>query len=258
MFASHALVVLSGGQDSTTCLAQAVQKYGRENIDAVTFDYRQRHRAEVASAQKIAGIVGVSHEVVVLPSILKGSSPLVNRSAEVEQYQSADKLPGGLEKTFVPLRNQLFLTLAANRACVLGLEKRTDVDIIVGVSQEDYGGYPDCRQAFITRISEAIRESLDDPNLPSLRIHAPLMYLNKKETVEISEKIAGARELLAHSHTCYNGFTPPCGKCHACLLREKGFAEAGVTDPLIDRLRAEMGDDEFLKAVSGAIPSVGG
>lgn len=264
MFASHALVVLSGGQDSTTCLAQALATYGRDRVHAITFDYRQRHRAEIVSAQVIAEMAGIKdrHEVLTLPGILKGSSPLVNRSTEVEQYASADVLPGGLEKTFVPMRNQLFMTLAANRAVCIGLEKGADVDIIVGVSQEDYGGYPDCRQPFIYALEEAIKKSLDDPDLPKIKLVAPLMFLTKKMTVELSEKLVGnlgepsARKLLAHSHTCYNGLTPPCGKCHACLLREKGYAEAGVSDPLIERLRHEMGDDEFMKAVAGSIPPV--
>lgn len=232
-----ALVVLSGGQDSATCLAAAIEDYGIDRVHAITFDYGQRHHVEVVAACTIAKFAGIEerHEVVNVPDILKGSSPLVSKAA-VEQYKDAASLPGGLEKTFVPMRNQLFLTIAANRAVVLALERGfASVDIITGVSQEDYGGYPDCREEFIRSLANTIALSLASEGLPHVRIETPLIYLNKAETVKLSETL-NARWLLAHSHTCYNGAVPPCGSCHACLLRAKGYAEAGVTDPLLDRL----------------------
>lgn len=245
-----ALVVLSGGQDSTTCLAAAIRMHGVENVFAVTFDYGQRHRVELLAAKTIAKMAGIEsrHEVIEVPNILKGDSPLVSGNA-VEQYKDASVLPGGLEKTFVPMRNQFFLTIAANRAIVIAKGDK-EVHLITGVSQEDYGGYPDCRQEFIWALQSAIRLSNDDPALPALTIVTPLMYMSKKETVAWSEVMeatsvtAGAhgglnpsaRELLAYSHTCYNGEVPPCGKCHACLLRAKGYKEAGVIDPLVERL----------------------
>lgn len=235
-----ALVVLSGGQDSTTCLALALCTYGVENVYAVTFDYGQRHSAEIDSATRIAAMAGIQarHEIIRVPAILKGTSPLVDAGASVEQYQSAAKLPGGLEKTFVPMRNMLFMTIAANRAALLA-GPGGEVDIITGVSQEDYGGYPDCRQDFIMALERTMRHSLDDPELPSLYIKTPLMHKSKRQTVEMSEEIPGARELLAYSHTCYNGQVPPCGKCHACLLRQKGYDSARVFDPLLERLKKE-------------------
>ena len=232
-----ALVVLSGGQDSTTCLALAIQKYASRNVRAITFDYGQRHRVEIDAARHIARIADVGHEVVSVGSILAGTSPLVNPSAEVESYGSVDVLPGGLEKTFVPMRNQLFLTIAANRAAVWAMAEGVDtVEVWTGVSQEDYGGYPDCREDFILLLERAIRQSLNDPGLPRIEIEAPLMHLSKLMTVKLSEVTPYARYLLGFSHTCYNGQVPPCGKCHACLLRERGYKQAGVTDPLLERL----------------------
>lgn len=234
-----ALVVLSGGQDSATCLALAMHHYGREQVRAITFDYGQRHKVEIESAQRIAAIADLKdqHEVIRIgEGILHGSSPLVNKSAQVEAYENAQVLPGGLEKTFVPMRNQLFLTIAYNRAVVWGMEKRLDVDVITGVSEEDYGGYPDCRASFISALARAGDESLDSPELPQIHIVTPLMYKNKRETVDLSESIPGAREMLAWSHTCYNGQIPPCGHCHACLLRARGYDQAGVLDPLLERL----------------------
>jgi 7-cyano-7-deazaguanine synthase len=223
---SKALVILSGGQDSTTCLFWAKERF--TEVHAVTFDYGQRHRIEVESAIKIARRAGVmSHEVIELGPILLGTSPLVNRNEQVESYADAATLPGGIEKTFVPMRNTLFFTIAANRAVVLGLEH-----LVTGICQEDFGGYPDCREYFRQDLEKAFATSLE--GIASIQIHAPLMNLNKAETVEMAVK-NGAYGALAWSHTCYNGEFPPCGKCHACLLRARGFEEAEFIDPLLSR-----------------------
>jgi 7-cyano-7-deazaguanine synthase len=196
---------------------------------AVTFSYNQRHSIEIASAQKVAALASVPHEVLDLGPIFVGSSPLTDRSRAVELYESADKLPGGLEATFVPGRNILFLSAAANRAYVHGCD-----DIIIGVSQEDFGGYPDCREQFVVAMESALSLGLDR----KLSIKAPLQHLNKKQTVELAQTLPGCLEALSYSTTCYNGSEPPCHKCHACLLRARGFAQAGVRDPLLERLGA--------------------
>ena len=234
------LVILSGGQDSTTCLYWAKQYTGVKEVHAITFDYGQRHAIEVEAAARIGQMAGVAtHEFVKLPDgVLRGTSPLVNVDYEVGEYESAEKLPGGLEDTFVPARNILFLTLAANRAYCLGCDA-----LVIGVSQEDFGGYPDCRIEFINAMEKALCEGMPKP----LVIKKPLITLNKMRTVEMARDLdhnqyretgnpdGGCMDALAHSHTCYNGEFPPCGKCHACLLRDKGFEEAEVYDPLIDR-----------------------
>jgi 7-cyano-7-deazaguanine synthase len=221
---SKALVILSGGQDSTTCLFWAIRKF--IEVRAVTFDYGQRHSIELSSAKAIAALANVQHEILTLPeNILAGTSPLTDKTRDVSMYKNVESLPIGLEDTFVPGRNMLFLTLAANRAYVYDIH-----DIVIGVAQEDFGGYPDCRTSFINQMAIAISFALNQ----TTRIRAPLMYMTKSETVKLAMGLPGCMEALKLSHTCYNGQHPPCSKCHACLLREKGFSEAGVKDPLLD------------------------
>ena len=226
---SKCLVILSGGQDSTTCLYWAKLKF--DEIHCLTFDYGQKHRLEVDCARKIASIAEVSsQEVLEIGSLLKGTSPLVNTDKKVEQYESVNDLPGGVEPTFIPSRNILFLTLASNRAAYFGVK-----DLVTGVCQEDFGGYYDCRQVFINRMQLAISQGVygrDD----AFTIHAPLMNLTKKQSVELASSLEGCMQALAYSHTCYEGLYPPCGKCHACHLRIRGFEQAGVVDPLMKRL----------------------
>lgn len=229
---TRALLVLSGGQDSTTCAFWA-QSRGYE-LHAVTFDYGQRHSIELDAAEKIGELVGVlSHEFVVLgKGVLAGTSPLVS-NAKLEQYENHHSLPGGLEKTFVPMRNQLFLTIAANRAYVLGCNV-----LITGVCQEDNGGYPDCTRDFINLVENASScgtfTCKDDAPGP-LRIITPLMYLSKAQSVELAWSLPGCYEALAYSHTSYDGQYPPTGHDHATLLRAKGFEESGLPDPLVLR-----------------------
>lgn len=232
--AMNALVVLSGGQDSTTCLYWAKQNFS--DVHALTINYGQRHIRELEAAATIAGMAGVkSHEILAIGNILLSTSPLVNFNEQVEKYKDAASLPGGLEKTFVPMRNTLFLTIAANRAVAHGCNV-----IVTGVSQEDYGGYPDCRAVFIQSMEMTINMSLRaDDNDPYFTIVTPLINRTKRATVEMAMGLEGCMEALAFSHTCYEGEYPPCGKCHACLLRDKGFAEAGVPDPLVERLIKE-------------------
>lgn len=219
------MVILSGGQDSVTCLYWALAN--SEKVVALTFDYGQRHRVELDCAQTVARMANVPHQIVELGSLFAGTSPLTDFSREVEHYESAETLPGGLEATFVPGRNLLFLAVAANRAYVEDCHS-----LVIGVSQEDFGGYPDCRESFIKSMEESIHLALDR----RIAIEAPLLFLNKKETVDLAWQLEGCWEALAHSHTCYEGQTPPCGQCHSCLLRSRGFREAGKTDPLLERL----------------------
>ena len=221
---SKALVIFSGGQDSTTCLAMALQQY--QEVYAVTFNYGQRHLTEILSARTIAGMMGVtSHEVVDMGAILKGRSPLISDN-KVGQYQSADELPEGVEPTFVEGRNLLFLTIAANRASLLGI-----TDIFMGVCQEDFAGYWDCRQKFIDSASVTLSEAIY--GVPDkFRIITPLMDLTKAQSVKLAHGLLGDRfnEIFLQTHTCYNGVKGGCGKCHACILRDRGFTDAGIDD----------------------------
>jgi 7-cyano-7-deazaguanine synthase len=224
----RAVVLFSGGQDSTTCLYWAKKAY--TSVHALTIFYGQRHRCEIDSAVAIADDANVPHEVVHLSDgVLAGTSPLVS-DVELETYADAASLPGGIEKTFVPMRNALFLTIAANRAAVLGADA-----IVTGVSEEDYGGYPDCRQEFLratdTMVCRALQESVEVRPV----IEAPLIVMNKRQTVLLAKDLGeDCWRALGKSHTCYAGDHPGCGSCHACLLRAKGFEEAGYADPLFE------------------------
>jgi len=232
---AKAIVVLSGGQDSTTCLYFA--KFAGYEIHAITFNYGQRHQLEIEAAQHIAMAAGCeSHEIINLgPSILVSSSPLVSTNP-LEQYKDHQSLPGGLEKTFIPMRNQLFLTIAMNRAA-----HRKALSIFTGVCEEDYGGYPDCRQSFIDEIEIASNKALfGDYSLSEMiHIRVPLMDLKKADTVKLALDLPGCYEALKWTHTSYDGEYPPVGHDHATLLRAKGFIEANVPDPLIMRAYKE-------------------
>lgn len=227
---SKALVVLSGGQDSTTCLFWAQQQF--DTVHAVTFDYNQRHRREIEAAQAIAKMADVaSHEIVELGPVLKGRSPLTNPTEQLEQYRShaeMEKIIGDrVELTFVPMRNALFLTLAANRAVCLDT-----YDLVTGVCEADNANYPDCRLSFIEAQARTVRLAL---GVDRFDIHTPLIALTKAESIKLAQTLPGCMEAMAYSHTAYDGAYPPAGRDHATVLRAHGFEEAGVPDPLVVR-----------------------
>jgi len=218
---AKALVVLSGGQDSTTCLYWAIDKFGRDNVSSVTFDYGQRHRIELTSAAEIADFTGVPNVILPIDTFAAlGGDALTATDIAVESTLDEDS---GLPNTFVPGRNLIFLTFAAAFAY-----QRNIAHLVTGVAQTDYSGYPDCREETMKSLQTAIQQGMES----ELQIHTPLMHLSKKETVELAQ-VLGALPAMAMTHTCYNGERPPCGQCAACELRAKGFAEAGVADPLL-------------------------
>ena len=223
-----AVVVFSGGQDSTTCLYWALNK-GYE-VTTVAFDYGQRHKREIRSAITISALAGVDLDITPIGDrTLMGTSPLVSDN-RLEQYTGHHVLPDGIEKTFVPMRNQLFLTIAANRAYVIGARK-----LVTGVGAEDYGGYPDCRPGFINLLEHTINTGTftgEEGTVDPLSILTPLMYKTKKDTVLQALHYPGCYGALAYSHTAYDGAYPPTGSDHATLLRAKGFEEADVPDPI--------------------------
>ena len=215
----RASVVLSGGQDSTTCLYWAIERFGRENVEAVTFDYGQRHRIELDCARIVSRDAGIRQTELSINTFEElGGNALTDDDIEV-----AAGADGELPTTFVPGRNLVFLTFAAAHAWQRGVS-----NIVTGVAQTDYSGYPDCRQETIDSLSHTLQLGMDR----AFVIHTPLMNLSKKETVLLAESL-GAIDAMAQTHTCYEGQRPPCGQCPACLLRAKGFAEAGIIDPLV-------------------------
>jgi 7-cyano-7-deazaguanine synthase len=222
---SKALVLLSGGQDSTTCLYWAMAELGAENVDTVTFDYGQRHRIELECAAKVAEIAGVPNTVLPLDTFAALGGNALTDSGVAVATESDPKT--GLPNTFVPGRNLIFLTFAA------ALAYQRDIhQLVTGTAQTDYSGYPDCRQETLWSLERTIRLGMES----DIKIFTPLMFKTKSKTVQLAQKL-GALEALAYSHSCYNGRQPPCGECSACVLRAKGFAEAGIADPLIERFK---------------------
>jgi 7-cyano-7-deazaguanine synthase len=219
--ATRAVVVLSGGQDSTTCLYWAIDRYGTDKVETLTFDYGQRHRIELECAARVAGFAGVSNAILPIDTFAAlGGDALTDTDVPVQAGVDAAT---GLPNTFVPGRNLVFLTFAAAFAY-----RRGAANLVTGVAQTDYSGYPDCREGTIMSLQQTLRLGMEF----DVTIHTPLMHLSKKETVELARDL-GALPAMAHTHTCYNGKRPPCGTCPACELRAKGFAEAGVQDPLL-------------------------
>ncbi len=217
----RALVVLSGGQDSTTCLYWALNRFGEDNVTTLTFDYGQRHRIELDCARQVAAFAGVDNTCLPIDTFAAlGGDALTDDTIDVREGVLPET---GLPNTFVPGRNLVFLTFAAAFAYQRDIE-----DIVTGVAQTDYSGYPDCRDETIRALQQAIRLGMES----DITIHTPLMHLSKRETVELVRDLGGL-DAMALTHTCYNGQRPPCGQCPACELRARGFAEAGIEDPLV-------------------------
>lgn len=225
------LVILSGGQDSTTCLFIAKTLY--KEVHAITFDYGQRHRIEIDAALKVAEIAGVvSHRVIGCEGLLRSSSPLLDDDEELEQYQSYEQMDAVIgsrvELTFVPFRNPFFILLAANHALSIGADT-----LFTGVCQSDNANYPDCTDTFVHNMQWLLDTSI---GRQAITLLTPLLYLKKKE-ICLTAKNLGAEclEALAYSHTSYDGEYPPTDMNHANVLRAKGFEDAGLPDPLVLR-----------------------
>ncbi len=225
---AEAVVLLSGGLDSATALAIARDQGYR--CYALSVDYGQRHRAELAAARRIAEAIGVvEHKIIPLDLSSIGGSALTDASIEVPVH------PGdGIPVTYVPARNTMFLSLALAWAEVLGVW-----DLFIGVNAVDYSGYPDCRPAFIEAFERlcqlATRAGVEGG---SFRVHAPLIELSKADIIRTGSRLGVDYGLTV---SCYAADEAgrACGKCDACRLRARGFAEAGVEDPT--RYRDQIG-----------------
>jgi 7-cyano-7-deazaguanine synthase len=226
-----ALVVLSGGQDSATCLLWSLANF--EEVETISFNYQQSHSVELKAAKEIAALVGVKNTVVNLPGLF-GASPLTNNGEGLElysDYQNMEEVIGErVELTFVPMRNAIMLSLAANYAAAKGIDH-----LVTGVCQQDNANYPDCREEFILAQEKTVNVALGFDG--RMRIHAPLLHLTKAEGIALGSSYTPFKEVMALTHTCYAGAVPPCGKCHSCLLRAEGFLQAGIPDPLVERFR---------------------
>jgi len=209
-----AIVLHSGGQDSTTCLVWALKKF--KKIHVISFDYGQRHKTELSAAGAIAKKLGLPHKTIKLPVIKElTKNALTDKTIKITAGKN-------FPSTFVDGRNALFLNVAAIYAKQKGIK-----NLVTGVCQTDYSGYPDCREDFIRSMQKTLSLAMDFP----FKIHTPLMFLTKAESVKLMGKL-GRLDLLKYTHTCYEGMRPACGKCPACKLRLKGFKEAGIIDPI--------------------------
>lgn len=214
---SSAVVLLSGGQDSTTCLYWAKQNF--DEVLAISFYYGQRHHHEIDSAKIIAKLANVSHDLVDANVFSQfDDSALLHLTKNISDKHRVKELPA----SFVPGRNVIFLTLAAMYAYKRGIR-----NLVAGMCQTDYSDYYDCRNTAIMAQEKSLSENFSF----QFSIFTPLMHLTKAQTVELATTMPGCMEALKYSLTCYEGTSPPCGKCPACLLREKGFKEAGIEDP---------------------------
>jgi 7-cyano-7-deazaguanine synthase len=231
--ARKAVVLVSGGMDSAVALACA-RAQGFETY-ALTVDYGQRHRVELACARKVARVLGAKqHKKIVVDLRSFGGSSLTSaRSVPKHRAFSDGKIPS----TYVPARNTIFLSLALAWAEVLSAEA-----IFIGANAVDYSGYPDCRPKYLRAFAHlarlATRAGVEEHR--SVKIHAPLLRLSKAGIVRLGRRLGVD---FALTHSCYqpakNG--RPCGECDACRLRAKGFAEAKVNDPALSSDRAAGG-----------------
>jgi 7-cyano-7-deazaguanine synthase len=222
----RAICLLSGGLDSSTCLALA-RRDGFECY-ALSFDYGQRHRVELASAARVAESLGAArHLVVPIDLRVFGGSALTSDIA-VPKGRAPGEMSSGIPVTYVPARNTVFLSLALALAEVLDSS-----DIFIGVNALDYSGYPDCRpeyiQAYERMANLATKAGVEGRT--QIKIRTPLIRLSKAEIVKLASELGLDFSL---THSCYDPDAAgrPCGQCDSCLLRRKGFEEAGITDPL--------------------------
>jgi len=232
-----AVVLLSGGLDSTTCLYYAAKEYGYPKtkkipLVALSFDYSQKHKIELTKSKKISKLLGIPHFIQKLdPGFFLGSS-LTEKKLKVRKQTSVSRIEEDktIPNTYVPGRNILFLSFALSLAEGHGFDS-----IYIGVNALDYSGYPDCRPDFIDAYQNmanlGTKKGVTSGKENGIQIKTPLISLNKKEIVELGISLGTPFHL---THSCYDPVRgKPCGKCDSCLLRAKGFKEAGIIDPAL-------------------------
>lgn len=221
-----AVCLLSGGIDSSTCLAIARSQGYR--CYALTIDYGQRHRVELEAACRVAAALGATDHLIVRVDLAAIGGSALTGSLQVPKDQPLHLIGQRIPPTYVPARNTVFLALALAWAEVLGA-----TDIFIGANAVDYSGYPDCRPEYLAAFEQlanlATRAGVEEGK--RFRVHAPLLRMSKGEIIRRALELGVD---LSLTHTCYDPGPKgePCGGCDACLLRRKGFLEAGVPDPL--------------------------
>ena len=223
-----ALVIFSGGLDSTTALYWALERF--DEVCALTFSYGQRHALEVEMAGKIAQRAGVKHCILEIDMAQIGGSALTDPSLEIPLDREPTE--GGIPVTYVPFRNGVFLSLAAAWAEARGIRH-----LVGGWNAVDFSGYPDCREEFLKAMERAINLGTKaGVEGEGFVIHAPLIHLTKSQIIALGLSLGAD---YSWSISCYQGGEVPCGRCDSCILRARGWKRLGITDHLIDRLLRE-------------------
>lgn len=223
--AEKAVVLLSGGLDSTTTLAKALSD-GYE-VHAISFDYGQRHQVELEAAKQVACKMGVAQHFIGRVNLNEMGGSVLTAGGPVPKGRSLEEMSEGIPPTYVPARNTVFLSLALAWAEALGARH-----IFIGVNVIDYSGYPDCRpdyiEAFTHMANLATKAGIEGK---SFRIHTPLIQLNKAQIIQLGIQLGVDYSI---THSCYDPGPDgkPCQECDSCRLRKKGFEEAGIPDPL--------------------------
>ncbi len=219
----QAVVLLSGGLDSTTALYAALRDGFRPH--ALTMDYGQRHKKETECARWIAAHLGIEIKEISIELPWKGSA-LLDTEISLPKGRSLEEMSNLIPITYVPARNTIFLSFALSWAEVLKAEA-----IYIGANSLDYSGYPDCRPEYFQAMQEVFsRATKATVEGHKIRILAPLLRMTKAGIIRLGHKLQVPFE---HTWSCYQGEAEPCGECDSCLLREKGFREAELTDPLM-------------------------
>lgn len=215
-----AICLLSGGLDSSTVIYYA--KSQGYDVYALSFNYGQRHFKELEAAKKIAKDVGAKeHKILKIDLTQIGGSALTDQKIEVPINREIEEMTKEIPITYVPMRNTIFLALAAAYAEVVGSNT-----IFAGMNFIDYSGYPDCRPEFIKAMEKVIHLGSKTQNI---KIETPIIYMNKSEIIKLGFELGVPYE---KTWSCYKGKNKACGKCDSCILRINGFKEAGLMDPI--------------------------
>jgi len=221
-----AIILLSGGLDSTTCAA--IAKEDGYDLHGLTINYGQKHNYELKAAKLVAqNFKFNSHAVIDIDLASFGGSSLVSKEIEVPKNRNLE-IKDDIPSTYVPARNTVFLSIALAKA-----ETINAFDIFIGVNAIDYSGYPDCRPEFILQFEKMMNVATKDAvqNIGEYKIHTPLIKLTKAEIIKKGQQLGIDYQITS---SCYspNKYGKPCGQCDACKLRIKGFYDAGLADPL--------------------------
>lgn len=223
----RAVVLLSGGLDSAT--AAAIARADGYELFALSVDYGQRHRHELDASRRVATALGVKRHETVRVDLTRISPSALTGAADVPKDRPADVMASGIPITYVPARNTVFLSLALGYAEVLGA-----ADLVIGVNAVDYSGYPDCRPEYIAAFERlaGLATKAGVEGTIRFKIHTPLIGWTKAQIVRRGVELGLDYSM---THSCYDPLAEgwPCGRCDACVLRRRGFAEADLTDPLV-------------------------